>query len=393
MKKSILITVGIVVLILAEFQTGLAQELPDGAYFGQEPPGLTPEVFADSLISLSGRRDTKIVFSPNGQECFIGTVLNSTFTFLYTKQSNGHWSDPVQADFLGTSDKREPCISPDGQKLFFIRNAHIYMSVKDNDQQWSTPAKLSSPVNSIAQEWHPTVTSDGTLYFGSTRSDPMCIYRSRLEDGQYKTVEKLDSTINSQYGAWDPFVAPNEAYLIFTSSQPDGYGRADQYISYRNEDSTWTNPKNLGSAINTTAIEYGSYVSYDDKYYFFSRPAGWGPNIEADIYWVDSRAIFADTSTGIKEIKELPGNFKLNQNYPNPFNPITMISYSLTEDAHVRLKIMNLLGQEIVVLVDNKMPASNYQITWNAENIPSGLYFYQLTAGRFSMMKKMMLLK
>ncbi len=88
-----------------------------------------------------------------------------------------------------------------------------------------------------------------------------------------------------------------------------------------------------------------------------------------------------------------PTEFNLNQNYPNPFNPITTITYSLSKDTHVRLKIMNLLGQEIAVLVDSKMSAGDYQITWNAENTPSGLYFYQLTAGRFSMMKKMMLLK
>jgi hypothetical protein len=307
--QTILSTLFVILFITACSTTG--QVLPDGPYFGQTPPGLTAEVFAPGLISLPNRRDTKIVFSPDGQECFIGTVLSSTFTFLYTKQENGHWLDPVQANFLGTQDKREPFISPDGQKLFFVRNAHIYVSIKDVNQQWSTPSKLGSPVNSSAQEWHPTVTSDGTLYFGSTRNNPpggLNIYRSRLEDGQYKQVEKLDSTINSQYGAWDPFISPDESYMIFTTIQPDGYGNEDQYISYRKEDGTWSNPNNLGSAINTTAIEYGSYISYDDKYYFFSRPAGWGPNIEADIYWVDARVIFPAydfTRDGRVDIKDL----------------------------------------------------------------------------------------
>ncbi len=88
-----------------------------------------------------------------------------------------------------------------------------------------------------------------------------------------------------------------------------------------------------------------------------------------------------------------PAEFSLDQNYPNPFNPVTTISYSLSKNAYVRLKIVNLLGQEIATLINDEMCAGDYHITWNAENVPSGLYFYQLTAGRFSMMKKMILLK
>lgn len=152
---------------------------------------------------------------------------------------------------------------------------------------------MGSPISTSAEEWHPTVTSDGTLYFCSSRNSPAGgynIYRSRPVGGQYTQVEKLDSTINSPfYGAWDPFIAPDEGYMIFSTSRPDGYGNEDQYISYRKEDGTWSNPKNLGPGINTTATEYGSYISYDGKYYFFSRPTS---NI-ADIYWVDARAIFS----------------------------------------------------------------------------------------------------
>jgi hypothetical protein len=394
MKKLILITSGILILIVTEFETSYSQQLPDSAYFGQIPPGLTPKVFAPGLISLSGRRDTKIVFSPDGLECFIGTVLNSTFTFLYTKQTNGHWSDPVQADFLGTSDKREPFISPDGQKLFFVRNANIYVSIKDVNQQWSTPSKLASPVNSSAQEWHPTVTSDGTLYFCSTRTNPMCIYRSQLENGQYRTVGKLDSTINSQYGAGDPYIAPNENYLIFSSTWPDGYGESDQYISYHNGDGIWTNPENLGSAINTNGIEYGSYISYDDKYYFFSRPAGWGPNIEADIYWIDACVIFDDTLTGLNEIKKNPDKFKLNQNYPNPFNASTIITYSIPYPGYINLEVYDSLGRMIMRLVNEFKQAGIYSVNINTNYLSSSVYFYRLKIGSNLVdIKKMLLIK
>jgi hypothetical protein len=116
------------------------------------------------------------------------------------------------------------------------------------------------------------------------------IYRSQLVNSNYSTVERLTNVINSSYGAWDPFIAPDESYMIFSTIRAGGYGQEDQYISY-NVNGTWSSPRNLGSAINTTQIEYGSYISPDNKYYFFSRPAGWGPNIAADIYWVDARAL------------------------------------------------------------------------------------------------------
>ncbi len=263
------------------------QHFAGGPYFGQTPPGLTAEVFAPGLISLPARNESKVVFSPDGNECFIRAD-----TLLYTKQENGHWLEPVPADFLGNRTNVEPFITTDGQKLFFAGYyvayaADIYVSTKVGGQ-WSAPSYLPYPISTDAEDWHPTLTSDGTLYFCSSRNSPVGgfnIYRSRPVDGQYTQVEQLDSTINSQYGAWDPFIAPDESYMIFSTSRPDGYGSTDQHISYLQEDGSWTYPQNLGPAVNTSGNEYGSYISYDGKYYFFNRPSG-------DVYWVDARAIF-----------------------------------------------------------------------------------------------------
>jgi len=83
---------------------------------------------------------------------------------------------------------------------------------------------------------------------------------------------------------------PMRATWIFSSEKPGGYGGHDQYIT-RPQNGTWTTPKSLGPEINTRATEYGSYITPDGKFYFFSRPAGWGVNDAADLYWVDSRAV------------------------------------------------------------------------------------------------------
>lgn len=81
------------------------------------------------------------------------------------------------------------------------------------------------------------------------------------------------------------------------------------------------------------------------------------------------------------------------QNYPNPFNPSTVISFKLAEQTNVELKIYDVLGNEIATLVNESRPAGNYEVEWNASNLPSGVYIYNLRAGNNVQMKKMLLLK
>ncbi len=86
-------------------------------------------------------------------------------------------------------------------------------------------------------------------------------------------------------------------------------------------------------------------------------------------------------------------NFELEQNYPNPFNPSTNISYKINKAGNVSLKVYNILGLEVATLVDEFKPAGNYTVKFNAANFSSGVYFYKLTAGTYSEIKKMTLLK
>jgi hypothetical protein len=86
-------------------------------------------------------------------------------------------------------------------------------------------------------------------------------------------------------------------------------------------------------------------------------------------------------------------SFTLNQNYPNPFNPSTRISYSIAEDAQVSLKVYDIMGAEITELVNQKQSAGVYEIQFDASNLSSGMYFYKLSAGDFTSIKKMTLLK
>jgi len=102
--------------------------------------------------------------------------------------------------------------------------------------------------------------------------------------------------------------------------------------------------------------------------------------------------------TDVKSEKPLPLKFVLSQNYPNPFNPSTKIKYSiptgLSKNAlSVQLKIYDILGREIVTLVNKNQSPGNYEVVWDASNFTSGIYFYRLTAGNKISVKKMMLIK
>jgi len=99
------------------------------------------------------------------------------------------------------------------------------------------------------------------------------------------------------------------------------------------------------------------------------------------------------TVTSVEDIKSLPTDFSLEQNYPNPFNPSTTIRYSIPIDNFVTLKVYNLLGQEVAALVNENKVAGNYNITFDASNLSSGVYLYKLDAGQFSSVKKLTLLK
>ncbi|MCP4650479.1 MAG: T9SS type A sorting domain-containing protein [PVC group bacterium] len=101
------------------------------------------------------------------------------------------------------------------------------------------------------------------------------------------------------------------------------------------------------------------------------------------------------SSTGIDdEIRgNLPKSFELSQNYPNPFNPSTNIAFALPTKSNVKLEIFNLLGQKVADLAQGQMEAGYHEVTWNANNTPSGVYFYRIITDEQSLTRKMMLLK
>jgi uncharacterized delta-60 repeat protein len=107
-----------------------------------------------------------------------------------------------------------------------------------------------------------------------------------------------------------------------------------------------------------------------------------------------ARILPQENSVSVKaQPSSLPGKFELMQNYPNPFNPTTTISFSIPSKSFVSLKVYDLLGREAARLVDEVKDVGDYNVTFNAGKLASGVYFYRLQAGNYSEIKKLMLIK
>jgi hypothetical protein len=129
----------------------------------------------------------------------------------------------------------------------------------------------------------------------------------------------------------------------------------------------------LGSALRLAAADFFGYYPNNEMY--------------VDNFW------FGDPFVSVESEETKPLTFSLEQNYPNPFNPSTTIKYLVPEFSQVQIKVFDVLGNEIETLVNEEKPVGTYELNWNAENLPSGVYFYRLQAGNFVETKKMLLLK
>lgn len=248
----------------------------------KNPPSQA-SLFAKEFISDDlGNRDMGI--SPDGNELFYTLQYRSGFALsviMHTKLVNGKWTKPEVAFFSGQYSDLEPAFSPDGQKLFFSSNRppdnnpkrdfDIWYVTKKNNV-WTKPIRMEAPINTDKNEFYPSVTKSGSIYFtremeGQDEDIVICKYSNTV----YDTAVSLPDAINSKGAEFNAFVDPDEKFIIYTAYKRKGnLGTGDLYISYKSDTGNWMESINMGKRINGSGLSYCPYVSPDKKSFFFS---------------------------------------------------------------------------------------------------------------------------
>jgi photosystem II stability/assembly factor-like uncharacterized protein len=142
---------------------------------------------------------------------------------------------------------------------------------------------------------------------------------------------------------------------------------------------------NSGGVFAGTSNSYAEQILYYDRANLYINNHG---------YIYKMRIVYNMPVIGIENISsEIPVSFSVSQNYPNPFNPVTNIQFSIPKLTDVKLIVYDALGREVKLLVDQQLNPGKYNVDWNAAGQPSGVYFYKISAGNFSVTKKMILIR
>jgi hypothetical protein len=262
-------------------------------YLGQLVPDSVPRIFAPGLVSTSDKEFVASFNSTFDEFYFTRRGSDNINKIYYSKIVDGSWTDPALAPFCDSYFYMEPLLSPDGETMFFSSDrpcsgctfANWY--VTRSGSAWSDPQTLGAPFNSVMM-MYTTQSSNGNRYFTNLVAMPSGIYVSRFVDGSYQTPERLGTAINKGYSEAHPYIAPDESYLIFDAqNRPGGYGGSDLYISFHNEDGSWTESVNLGSVFNSSTTEFCPTVTPDGEYFFFGKWTGY----ENHIYWCSAAFI------------------------------------------------------------------------------------------------------
>lgn len=324
---------GILFLSLSPGQERSRFPVLHGPYLGQKAPGMTPELFAPGIIS-TGMHERDMVLTAEGKEIFYGVSLGRVTTILSTREEKEGWTEPEAASFASNPAylSLEPALTENSKTIYFLSNRppagqqpktgwqhqNIWAADRKPDGSWGEPYDLGPPINTAANEFFPSVTRDGTLYF--TRSKPgeekTAIYRARRAGSGFAEPEMLPPQVNSEGNPYNACIAPDESFLIAcVSGRKDSItpGLPNYYVFFRRRDDKWSEGVNLGPVVNTPgASAISGSISPDFKFFFFAsnksrldsgsaverlnftrlleihnRPQ----NGNSDIYWVDAALI------------------------------------------------------------------------------------------------------
>lgn len=301
-----------------------------GAYLGQKPPGMTPELFAPGFLSTIAHEHSSPAFSPDGKEVYYSVFYPGlpTEVIIFRQNKNGVWSEPEVAPFSGSFRDGQPTFSTDGSKLFFCSMRPVQNEKKPtrmtlwcvdkNKNKWGHPYCLNAMVSSGNMEMTLTVAKNGNIYFSANDSIyGWTLYQMEFKNGIYSAPKSCGKLLGEEYAEWCPYIAPDESYMLFSAYKVNGEENNDIYLVFKEKPGNWSRPIKIGREVNTNYQEQFPKVSNDMKYIFFtsnrlkkenkinhnyqfSKPLNYKKiketmnepgNGKGDIYWVSSKII------------------------------------------------------------------------------------------------------
>ena len=257
-------------------------------YLGQELPGAGPELFAPGVVSTTDFIEMGCTWMPDGRELYFGrsetSDISSNWAIWVTREEGGEWIDPEVVSFSGVYRDFAPFITPNGKHMLFFRQ-----SAKDTEVRQGTWI-----VERTGDTWgeprffvdaYCVVTADFQTFYFSTESREATskdIAMMSFENGRFSEPQELSGHLNSTEWDGHGYISADGSYMIYDSSRPGGYDGNDIYLSFRNEDGSWSEGFNLGEPINKGHNHIPS-LSPDAKYIFFAK--------NNDIYWADAKII------------------------------------------------------------------------------------------------------
>ncbi|APU96277.1 PD40 domain-containing protein [Sphingobacterium siyangense] len=297
----------IIPLILIFLLIGCKSITDSVDYFGQTYPDSIPIVFAPGTISVKGRLEHGISFTPNGGELAFGILDKEDFSgaIFHAKKINKKWTKPVAFEPLRNKCVYLPYFSPNGTSLLFSQsnagkdNASTDIWILEKVKgEWGIPNMIQAPINSASREANACMTYDGTIYFSSNRNcegKENChnadLFYSKLVGNAHPSADIIPE-FASPNDEESVFISPKEDYIIFCRYTNDE-SKVDLYISYRDIHNNWIVPQIVHSTINSKDWDRRPFVTIDNKFLFFTRlQIGESGVTESDIYWVNTSKLF-----------------------------------------------------------------------------------------------------
>ena len=272
-----------IILLAILFNSCFAQPIPtDSLYLGQVPPGNTPKIF-NLPVSAGSFTAERIAISNDGKEIYFTVIQNyyptSGDTIKCYKYVGNKWTGPFNL-FNGYL---APALSVTGDTMYFQNNVVPYQTLFSCriGTGWSTPQRFLYSLNSahylqVTNNWHYYISSVSNQTIGA--SDWCRLYMNGIDT----TAVSLGLPVNSAMDNLDFSVSRDESFMIISKYSGNS---AKLFVSYHKNNNNWTNPKNLGPAINFGLSMWGGYISSDNKYLFYTT--GTNPNYsDVSIRWV-----------------------------------------------------------------------------------------------------------